>query len=155
MFRIRVIAVGKNKEDWVERSIEHYRQCLKKYSRTEIIYTAERKKTKSVTETEVMKSEAEYISNKLDSGYTIALHDRGRRFDSNEFAAYLGKLMSRNNQCTFIIGGAYGLDEVLMSNCDDRLSLSPLTMSHQLVRPVLLEQLFRALSIIAGGQYHK
>lgn len=155
MFKIRVMAVGKNKEHWVDLSIEHYQTCLKKYSRPEMIYTAERKKTGKISEIEVMKAEAEYIGDKLDTGYTIALHDRGRRLDSAEFAGYMQKLMSRHSLCTFIIGGAYGLDEDLMKRCDDRLSLSPMTMSHQLVRPVLLEQLYRALSIISGGKYHK
>jgi 23S rRNA (pseudouridine1915-N3)-methyltransferase len=155
MLKIRVIAVGKNKEDWVEQSIGQYLTFLKKYSRPEIIYTAERKKTKSVSETEVMNIEAGFIAEKLDSGFIIALHDAGRKLDSKAFAAYLQKLMQSNNKCCFIIGGAYGLAPSLLKRCDDRLSLSPMTLSHQLVRPVLLEQLYRALSIISGGKYHK
>ncbi len=155
MLKIRIIAVGKNKEDWVERSVEHYLACLRKYSRPEMIYTAECKKSKAIPGIEVMKKEAEYIADKLNPGYTVALHDRGCKFDSEAFADYLRKLMQRHDQCTFIIGGAYGLDEGLIKRCDDRLSLSPMTMSHQLVRPVLLEQLYRAFSIISGGKYHK
>ena len=155
MFKIRIIAVGKNKEDWVERSVDHYLAFLKKYCRAELIYTSERKKLASVSETEVMKIEAGFISRKLDSGYTIALHNGGRKLDSEAFAAYLQKIMQRHGQCAFIIGGAYGLDKDLMDRCDDSLSLSPMTMSHQLIRPVLLEQLYRALSILSGGKYHK
>ena len=149
------IKVGKNKEDWVERSVDHYLAFLKKYCRAELIYTSERKKLASVSETEVMKIEAGFISRKLDSGYTIALHNGGRKLDSEAFAAYLQKIMQRHGQCAFIIGGAYGLDKDLMDRCDDSLSLSPMTMSHQLIRPVLLEQLYRALSILSGGKYHK
>jgi 23S rRNA (pseudouridine1915-N3)-methyltransferase len=155
MFKIRIIAVGKNKEDWVEQSVEHYLACLKTYSRPEMIYTAECKKSKAISGIEVMKKEAKYITDKLNQGHIVALHDRGRKFDSETFADYLRKLMQRCDGCAFIIGGAYGLDEGLIKRCDDRLSLSPMTMSHQLVRPVLLEQLYRALSIISGGKYHK
>ncbi|MBN2226770.1 MAG: 23S rRNA (pseudouridine(1915)-N(3))-methyltransferase RlmH [candidate division Zixibacteria bacterium] len=155
MFHVRIIAVGKNKDHWVDDAIAHYSTLLKKYASVELICTADVKKTKNIPETEVMKREAPLIRTCLGATFTIALTEKGRSMDSRTLAKELNTLMQKHGGCDIIIGGAYGLDKTLLAECDDRLSLSPLTMSHQLVRPVLMEQLYRAFSILAGGKYHK
>jgi len=155
MFHVHVIAVGKNKDQWVADAVAHYTILLKKYISLQITYTPEIKKTKSITDVEVMKREAPLLKKHIKAPHVIALTERGRSMDSQSLADEFGRLIQRQGGCDIIIGGAYGLDQSLVNECHDCLSLSPMTMSHQLVRPVLLEQLYRAFSILAGGKYHK
>jgi 23S rRNA (pseudouridine1915-N3)-methyltransferase len=156
MFKINIIAVGKNKDSWVDDSITHFLINLKKHAVISLVYTQEIKKTKSLTPAEVLKKEAPFIKKYIGSSPVIALSDKGRRLDSIEFSQYFTELMnSGHSACNFIIGGAYGIDESIMKTSRDIISLSPMTMSHQLIRPVLLEQIYRAFSIISGEKYHK
>ncbi len=156
MFKIRIIAVGKNKEAWVNDGIAHYLKLIKKHASVSIIYTRKIKKTKSIDAPEVLRREAPLIEKHLGSGPAISLSDRGTRVDSMQFAKYISGLMNAGHgSCEFIIGGAYGIDKSILKKSRDILSLSPMTMSHQLIRPVLLEQLYRAFSIISGEKYHK
>jgi 23S rRNA (pseudouridine1915-N3)-methyltransferase len=156
MLKINIIAVGKNKETWVDDAIGHYEKLLKKFVKLSFEYIPDQKKSSSLSENEVKRQEASAISKRLDSGHKIALSDKGRKYNSEEFADYLSKLMQQSGGAVeFIIGGAYGLDSSVINECDDVVSLSPMTMSHQLIRPVLLEQLYRGFSILSGGKYHK
>lgn len=155
MFRINIIAVGKNKEYWVDGSIEHYLTLLKKFADVVMIYVPDIKQSSNLSEKELRRAEAIIIQKNFRTEYRIALADMGKPFDSVKFAKYVENLMLKTGACDFIIGGIYGLDKTIIDSCNDIISLSPLTMSHQLVRPVLLEQLFRAFSIISGGKYHK
>ncbi len=155
MFRINIIAVGKNKEYWVDGAVEHYSTLLKKYAETAMIYIPDIKQSKNLTETELRRAEAIFIQRNLKADYHIALSNAGKSFDSEKFAKYIEGIMLKSGSCDFVIGGIYGLDKTIVDLCNDSVSLSPMTMSHQLVRPVLLEQLYRSFSIISGGKYHK
>ena len=156
MFKINIIAVGKNKDQWVDDSISHFLKNLKKHAVVSFIFTREIKKTKSIDSPEVLKREAPLILKHIGANPVIALSDRGRRMDSIKFSEYISKMMnSSQGSCDFIIGGAYGIDESILKASRDIISLSPMTMSHQLIRPVLLEQLYRAFSILSGDKYHK
>lgn len=156
MFHINIIAVGKNKDQWIDEAIAHYLKLLKKFAEIDIYYLPDVKNSKNLSKTELINQERMLIEKNLKSAYAIALSDKGRSFDSMQFADLLSRTMtlSRGN-ADFIIGGAYGLSEQFMKKCRLILSLSPMTMSHQLVRPVLLEQLYRGFSILSGGSYHK
>ncbi len=156
MLKIKIIALGKNKETWVDDAIMHYEKLLRKFARLSFVYIPDIKKARGLSENEVKKQEALRLMKKLGSGYKVALSDRGRQYDSNEFAKYLSRLIQDSGgSVEFIIGGVYGLDKPIMDECRNIISLSPMTISHQLVRPVLLEQLFRGFSILSGGKYHK
>ena len=156
MFRVNVIALGKNKERWVDEAVAHYLKLLKKYAAVEIVYVPDIKKSKSLSETEIRRQEARLVEGKSKSKYRVALWDKGRPLDSKGFAEYLSHLMLESHgPVDFIIGGACGLDQSLLESCDEVISLSPMTFSHQIIRPVFLEQLYRALSILAGDKYHK
>jgi 23S rRNA (pseudouridine1915-N3)-methyltransferase len=156
MLRIKIITVGKNKERWVEEAVEHYLRLLKKFASVSIIYIPGIKKPASISDTEIVRREADLIAGKCTSGYKIALSDKGRRLDSRQFAKFLARITrDSGGSVDFIIGGIYGLDDSIVRACNESLSLSNLTMSHQLIRPVLLEQLYRAFSILSGGKYHK
>lgn len=155
MFKIQIIAVGKNKDEWVKLAVNHYLKLLNKYCTIDLVYSQEIKKTKNRNEAEVMKSEAKSIIDKMDYKPVYVLDDAGKSMNSMQFSKFMEKISLSESQCAFIIGGAYGLDKSLVKDCRDKLSLSPMTMSHQLIRPVLLEQLYRAFSIISGSKYHK
>jgi len=156
MLKINVIAIGKNKSSWIDEAITHYQKLLRKYARISFIYIPDIKKTKDLKDSELSAFEAALLLKKSKANYKIALSDRGQKYNSEEFAEYLSKLMLKSGGVVdIIIGGIYGLDGSVLEISDNILSLSPMTMSHQLIRPVLLEQLFRGFSILAGGKYHK
>ena len=155
MFKIDIIAVGKNKDRWVDDAVDHFQLLLKKYCLLNLIYVPDIKKARSLSPALLKKAEAERIRKYLKTPLCFALADRGRSLDTPDFARWLQALMHHGGHSQFIIGGAFGLDEALMHECRETISLSPLTMSHQLVRPVLLEQLYRAFSILSGSGYHK
>ena len=109
-----------------------------------------------VGEAQVTRREAERISGRiLDGAWTVALDPSGRAPASSEaLAGWLGKRLEVPRPVTFLIGGAAGLDRELLENSDERMSLGPLTLPHQLARVVLAEQLYRSLCILAGHPYH-
>jgi len=156
MFRINIITLGKNKDNWVEEAVAHYHKLLKKYADVQFDFIPDIKKSKNLSREELIGLEEKVIEKHLKSNYAIALSDKGRRFSSEQFADYLSKMMPQSRgSADFVIGGIYGLSDRFIKSCQSVLSLSPMTMSHQLVRPVLLEQLYRGFSIISGTQYHK
>jgi len=156
MLKINIIALGKNKDAWVDQSIAHYSRLLKKYADLSLVIVPELKKGKSLSRAELLRAEAERLTAAFRARYQVALWEGGKSLDSKRFAAFLGHLMEiSGGSADFIIGGAFGLDKSILKRCRTVLSLSPLTMSHRLVRPVLLEQLYRGFSILSGGRYHK
>jgi 23S rRNA (pseudouridine1915-N3)-methyltransferase len=153
---IHIITVGKDKDTWVTDQIDHYRTLLRKYARVELTAVAETKYAKNADITRLVETEAERVVARLKGGYVIALDVDGASFDTLHLATELQRLQTRGRSLLeFVIGGPYGLAPSLKKQADLRLSLSPLTMSHQIARVVLLEQLYRALDINAGGRYHK
>lgn len=155
MFRINIICIGKNKDKWIDDSINHYSTLLKKYTNITFDYISANKLSKAVSADELSKLESELISKRLKTRFQIALSERGKSLDSIGFSKWLAGIMKTTGSSDFIIGGINGLDESFMKSCDEFISLSPLTMSHQLVRPVLLEQLYRAFNLLSGGKYHR
>ncbi len=156
MRKIRIIAVGKDKESWVTDGSAHYRKLLSKFASIEIELAGKAKLPMSATPDESRKAEAGAILSRLGNGTVIALWDRGEHMNSEGFAILVDKLSSRQRGVvTFVIGGAHGLDQRILDRADQCISLSALTFSHQVVRLVLLEQLYRAFTILAGSAYHK
>jgi len=155
MLRISVVAVGEDKDRWVSEGAAHYEKMLSRWASVEwkIVKTAG---PDSLSPAEIKKREAASLERHVGKGLVIALSDSGRGYESKAFAKQLESWQNRSQgQITFVIGGPYGLDQSLLDRADAVLSLSSLTYSHQVVRLVLLEQLFRALSILAGTSYHK
>jgi 23S rRNA (pseudouridine1915-N3)-methyltransferase len=131
--------VGKDKDAWITDGCAHFKKLLSRYA--EVSWRV---------------LSAEKSASGLDKGFHIALADKGTDPDSHGLARQLEKWQMRCGGCIeFIIGGAYGLDESVLDRADLVLSLSSLTFSHQLVRLVLLEQLYRAFSILHNTDYHK
>lgn len=156
MRKIHIVAVGKDKESWVADGVAHYRKLLSRYASIDLELVAKARLSASATPDEIRKTEGQAILRILQGGTTVALSDAGRQMTSPEFARALDKLTSQQRGAlTFIIGGPHGLDPRVIARADAVLSLSPLTFSHQIVRVVLLEQLYRAFTILEGGDYHK
>ena len=108
-----------------------------------------------MTMKEVQEKEGELLLKRLKTGdYLILLGERGQDYDSISFAEYLNGLEGKVNQIQFVIGGPYGFSRQVYERADAKLSLSKLTFSHQLVRVIFLEQLYRAFTILKGEPYH-
>ncbi len=154
MLSIHVITVGRDKDRWVTDQIEHYTKLLSRYARIELISVPETKYGKNTDLNRARADEAAAIRNRLTGGFVVALEVEGKQYDTTLFASWLADLQTRGHSLLeFVIGGPHGLDPAFVS--DRKISLSPLTMSHQIVRLVLLEQLYRVLNLNTGGSYHK
>jgi 23S rRNA (pseudouridine1915-N3)-methyltransferase len=155
LLRIRIIAVGKHKERWVQEGCAHFEKLLARFAYIEWKIISS-KESSSLSPAEIKRREAKLLEKEFQKGWNIALADAGESMDTFAFARMLETLQVKSGgRVNFIIGGAYGLDDDLLDTVDQRVSLSPLTFSHQLVRLVLLEQLYRAFTIIHGMDYHK
>lgn len=139
--RIRIIAVGKVRKGWVQEGVALYRKRLPGLVITELKDSSMAKEAEAITA-------ALYTDERL-----VVLTEEGRSVDSIAFAEQLRG--SGSDRLAFVIGGADGLDPGLKARASWRLSLSPMTFPHELARLLLLEQLYRATSILQGGPYHK
>ncbi len=156
MIKIKIIAIGKDKDKWVTSGQEHYEKLLSRFAKLESIHIPSPKLSSSFSPLEIKRKEAELFEKQIKSESFIALSDSGKQFDSIKFSKKLETLISHSSgQLLFLIGGAYGIDDSLLTRATLKLSLSPLTFSHQLVRLVLFEQLYRAFSILHNTDYHK
>jgi 23S rRNA (pseudouridine1915-N3)-methyltransferase len=153
---IRVIAVGKDKDAWVSDGCAHYEKLLSRWAQVHWQFVKPGAISASFSPDQIKAREADDLVRALRGRAYIALTDGGKKLDSLAFSRQLQKwLTSSGGELTFVIGGAYGLDSQLEQKAQIALSLSPLTFSHQLVRLVLLEQLYRGFSILHNTEYHK
>ena len=156
MLRIRLLSLGRDRDRWVGEGCAHYLKLLSRFAKVESQIIPALKGGGSLSPAQHKAREAERIEKTLGSDYLVALHNRGRKYDSPAFARWLEKLPADSGgRLTLLIGGAFGLDERILERADQVLSLSDLTFSHQLTRLVILEQLYRGFSILAGTAYHK
>ena len=146
---IKIISVGKLKEKHFSEACGEYLKRLGRYSRVEVVELKEQ----SDKDINVAKrKEGVLIASKLAnySGFKIALDSKGRQLSSEEFSQMLKK-----QDIAFIIGGPDGLSQEILDKADFILSLSKMTLPHQLARVFLLEQIYRGFTILEGGKYHK
>lgn len=156
MLNLHIITVGRDKDPWLSEQTEHYRKLISKYAHLDFTVVPESRYTKHADIDKAKKSEAEAINTQLRGGYLVILDVSGRMYDTRALAETLNRIqVSGKSLIEFVIGGPFGLDESLRKKGDLTLSLSTLTFSHQIVRLVLLEQLYRVLNLNAGGSYHK
>lgn len=155
VLRVRIITVGDDKDEWISEGIAHFTRLLSRYCNVEMIAVPPawgRSQSREVLKRQEAKALAPY----LDKGVSVALADSAATLDSEGFAKFLERLqVTSSGTATFLVGGPYGLDPKLAASCTHRISLSRLTFSHQIVRLILLEQLFRGFSILHGTDYHK
>jgi len=154
--KITLITVGKTEEAYLREGIEKYVKRLKHYTRLVIIEIDELKNTRSLTESQQKGKEAELIMKKiLPLDHVILLDENGTELSSMQFAAYIDKkALGSVSNLVFVVGGPYGFDIAVYERANDKISLSAMTFSHQMVRLFFVEQLYRAFTIIKGEPYH-
>ncbi len=149
---IKIIAVGTIKEDYFTGAIKEYSKRLSPYTKLQIIQVPDEKcddKTKKREAVSILK-------NIKDTDYCITLEIKGKKFSSEQFAKKIEDLgIQGHSDLSFVIGGSLGLDESVLKRSDLAISFSDMTFPHQLMRVILLEQIYRAYKIIRNEPYHK
>lgn len=158
--KITVITVGKIKEKYLKDAIAEYTKRLSKYCKLEIAEVADEKTPDHASETvedAIRAKEAERILKYVkDDAYVITLEIQGKQLTSEELADKIEKLgVQGTSHIIFIIGGSIGLGEEVLQKSNFALSFSKMTFPHQLMRVILLEQIYRSYRIISGEPYHK
>lgn len=154
--KITLLTVGKTDKDWVRQGIDIYTTRMKHYFPFSIIEIPELKNVASLSEDQIKTKEGELIlKNIKPTEDVILLDERGREFSSMEFAKLLqDKISYIGKDIVFVIGGAYGFSEAVKQRSNSKISLSKMTFSHQMVRAIFVEQLYRAFTIMKGEPYH-
>jgi 23S rRNA (pseudouridine1915-N3)-methyltransferase len=154
--KIKLLAIGKTNFDFLIKGEAEYDKRLKHYTGFETQYMADIKQSKGMAETQLKVKEGEVFLKELSiRDFVVLLDEKGNEYTSEEFALFIEKqqLQSTKN-LVFIIGGAYGFSEDLYKRANLKLALSKMTFSHQMVRMIFKEQLYRAFTILKGEPYH-
>lgn len=153
---IKIIAIGKTDSAELKHLISSYEKRLRHYIGFELELIPDVKNAKNMSESQQKEKEGEAILKKTKSTDVIVLLDEnGKGFSSVEFADYIQKKMiSGIKQVVFVIGGPYGFSDVVYQKAHEKISLSKMTFSHQMVRLFMVEQLYRAFSILNNEPYH-
>jgi 23S rRNA (pseudouridine1915-N3)-methyltransferase len=153
---IKLIVVGKTVKSYLKEGEEEYTNRLKHYVRFEEEVISELKNASSLNEEQIKQKEGEEILKRIQAtDYLVLLDEQGKHFSSEEFAEKIEKWQNTSvKQVVFVVGGAYGFSKEVYDRCNEKLSLSKMTFSHQMVRLFFKEQLYRAYSIIKGEPYH-
>lgn len=154
--KITLLTVGKTDKDWVKQGLDIYLARLRHYIPFNIIEIAELRNTSSLSREQIKDKEGELILKTLKPTDDVMLLDeRGKEYSSVEFARLLqDKINYAGKDIVFIIGGAYGFSEAVYQRANGKMSLSRMTFSHQMVRAIFAEQIYRAFTIIRGEPYH-
>jgi len=154
--KVKLLAIGKTEEKYLKEGIELYIKKIEHYFPFEYEELPALKQTKNLTILEQKKREGEILLKKIAVHDTVVLLDEnGKQYSSVEFSDFLQQKMLQNlKQVVFVIGGAYGFSEEMYQRKNQALSLSSMTFSHQMVRLIFLEQLYRGASILKNEPYH-
>lgn len=158
--KITIACVGKIKEKYFTGAIEEYSKRLSRYVNLEIVEVADEKCPETLSEKEaeaVKDSEGERLLKVIkDSSYVVALAIDGKKYDSVGFSKMFSDSMVKGiSHITFVIGGSLGLSKNVLKRADSSMSFSDITFPHQLMRVILLEQIYRSYRIIKNEPYHK
>lgn len=150
------LVIGKTNFDYLKEGIPIYKKRLQHYLSFEMMVIPDIKQRKKLSEAQIKQKEGEEVLKKIKSGdYLILLDEKGKSFSSVGFAHFLEKrLQHSSKRLVFLIGGAYGFSETVYKRANAQISLSKMTFSHQMVRLIFLEQLYRAMTILKGEPYH-
>lgn len=154
--RINLILVGKTTSKMFQSIIEDYSERVKHYTPFEVTVIPELKNTKSLSQEQQKQMEGEQILRQLqESDHVVLLDEHGLELRSIEFATWISKKQQAvSRRLVFVIGGPYGFSPTIYQRANEKLSLSKMTFSHQMVRMIFIEQLYRAFTILKGEQYH-
>uniref|UniRef100_UPI004048BC2B 23S rRNA (pseudouridine(1915)-N(3))-methyltransferase RlmH n=2 Tax=Algoriphagus sp. TaxID=1872435 RepID=UPI004048BC2B len=154
--QIKLVVLGKTDHKAIQELIADYSKRLGHYIRFELEVIPDLKQSKSLSETLQKEKEGELILKKvLPSDEVFLLDERGKSFSSLEFADFFQKKMNSGlKQLVLVIGGPYGFSESVYERANGKISLSKMTLSHQMIRPFLIEQMYRAMTILRNEPYH-
>jgi 23S rRNA (pseudouridine1915-N3)-methyltransferase len=154
--KITIIVTGKTDFSFIEDGIKLYVERIKRYIQFDFVVVKGLKKTKGISEIQLKKAEGTEVLNKLLPGDLVVLLDeKGKEISSYGFSSYIeNKINIGIKRLVFVIGGAYGFSNEVYERANELVSLSKMTYSHQIVRVIFLEQLYRAFTIIKGEPYH-
>ena len=154
--KITILWPGRTRNSDIKRVEDFYLKKIGRMSKCELIITREARGIDERNEKKIKANEAKGLEKHFGKDYIICLAENGREMSSMSFASFLSNLKVRSGRdVVFVVGGFLGLDEGLLNRADLRLSLSKMTLSHELIRPVLLEQIYRSLAIMQGKNYAK
>ncbi len=153
--KTKLIMVGKTNDKNIIKGIDDYTGRIKHYMPFEMAVVPELKNTKSLSTSTQKELEGEQILKLIQPSDTVVLLDEhGKEFRSIEFAEWIEKKQQTVRNLVFVIGGPYGFADTVYKRCDGKLSLSKMTFSHQMIRLLFVEQIYRACTIIKGEPYH-
>ena len=154
--KITLLTVGKTEDAYIKEGVDKFLKRLKHYIKFEVVELPELKNTKALSQEQQKAKEAELLfKNFTKTDYVMLLDEGGVEYTSVQFADMLNKKMiSSVNNLVFIIGGPYGFDDTIYKRASDKLSLSRMTFSHQMVRLFFVEQVYRAFTILKNEPYH-
>lgn len=154
--KIVIIAVGKTSTDYVARGVEEFLKRANRYIGVELTVIPDVKSSKALTEDAQKQQEGRAILTALQPGDVVTLLDeRGKELTSREFSGLIERRMIQGiKRLVFVIGGPYGFAREVYERADDKLSLSRMTFTHEMVRLFFTEQIYRAMTIMRGEPYH-
>lgn len=154
--KIQIIQIGKTQKSFLTAGEEEYFKRLSKYARVERIELSDLKNAGKLSIEQQKKEEGKAILDKIEpGGWIILLDEKGKEYSSEKFADKLQHLFHLSyKHITFVIGGAFGFSEEVYSMANEKMALSQMTFSHQMVRMIFLEQVYRAFTIIKNEPYH-
>ena len=153
--KILLMTLGKTTDARLSALIDDYQQRLKHYIPFEFVVVPDIKNAKSLTQEQLKTAEGEAILARLTPAMDVLLLDEhGREFRSIEYADFLQRKMAAGRDLVLIIGGAYGFGQAVYDRANGKISLSQMTFSHQMIRLMAIEQIYRAMTILRGEPYH-
>ena len=153
---ITLIVIGKTNAKYLIEGLDEYTRRLKHYITYNINILPDIKNTKNLSEEQQKETEGKLILNALKPGdFIVLLDERGKEFSSMQFSDYLQRKMNSGlRRLVFVVGGPYGFSKDVYNKADEKLSLSKMTFSHEMIRLFFTEQIYRAMTIIRGEPYH-
>ncbi len=153
---IKILQIGKTEEKFLQTGIEEYENRLRKYINVDVITLPNLKNSKNLKPEQVKQGEAKLILEQMAKvDYVILLDEHGKKFRSVAFADYLQKQFNSGKKTLmFIIGGAFGFSDEIYEKAHFKIALSDMTFSHQMIRLLFIEQLYRAMTILRNEPYH-
>lgn len=151
-----LLVIGKTDAAYVREGIAEYEKRLTRYMPYEMKVLPDVKNARNMTESLQKEKEAELINGQLQVGdWVVLLDEKGRQYTSVEFAEFLAqKMLSGIKRLVFVVGGPYGFADSVYQRANEKISLSKMTFSHQMVRMIFAEQIYRAMTILKGEPYH-
>lgn len=154
--KIALVVIGKTDAGYFVEAIDEYKSRLVHYIPFEMEVIPDLKNVKNLSESQQKEKEGELILKSLQAGdYLVLLDDKGKEFTSMQFSVYLEKKMHTvARRLVFVVGGPYGFSEAVYRAASEKISLSKMTFSHQMIRLIFVEQVYRAMTILNHEPYH-